>query len=292
MLRDLKAFLVSNAKRSEQLRQQMKERGTPLGMTFTPVAVGVGDTVRDMSSEIQEVTDAIERALEAEKTTDKAIALLQAALGLGKAGLDAYSLVQPVAAVAEGGAGVGPMAAAAGAEGGGTAMAMGGEVAASASGAPLQMAEIAKKVASESSEGEAAASEETASSAQEAAQEPKRGAGETRTGVKRQNRKDWKKLVQSWDEAGFGDAISPSNRELIAAGKVPIVDEAWCRYFPGDRALMGEKISMHHIGGSQLTVPLPKSRHHDAHMPGGFRKNPGGPGTTGSRETTSNERYA
>jgi filamentous hemagglutinin len=30
-----------------------------------------------------------------------------------------------------------------------------------------------------------------------------------------------------------------------------------------------------------LTVPLPKTRHIDAHMPGGFKNNPGGPGSSG-----------
>jgi filamentous hemagglutinin len=38
---------------------------------------------------------------------------------------------------------------------------------------------------------------------------------------------------------------------------------------------------MHHINGTKLTVPLPESRHLDAHMPGGYRYNPGGPGQTG-----------
>lgn len=35
---------------------------------------------------------------------------------------------------------------------------------------------------------------------------------------------------------------------------------------------------MHHVQGSPLTVPLPDTRHLDAHMPGGFRYNPSGPG--------------
>ena len=41
----------------------------------------------------------------------------------------------------------------------------------------------------------------------------------------------------------------------------------------------GERIPMHHVQGSPLTVPLPDTRHLDAHMPGGFRYNPGGPGS-------------
>ncbi len=42
---------------------------------------------------------------------------------------------------------------------------------------------------------------------------------------------------------------------------------------------VGAKISMHHTQGSPLTVPLPDTRHLNAHMPGGFRYNPGGPGS-------------
>jgi filamentous hemagglutinin len=40
-------------------------------------------------------------------------------------------------------------------------------------------------------------------------------------------------------------------------------------------------IPMHHIQGTPIVVPLPAMRHLDAHMPGGFRFNPGGPGTSG-----------
>jgi filamentous hemagglutinin len=60
-----------------------------------------------------------------------------------------------------------------------------------------------------------------------------------------------------------------------------VVDDAWVAYFPGDAGLMGERISIHHIGGGPIGVPLPYSRHLGAHMPGGFRYNPGGPGMTG-----------
>ena len=37
-----------------------------------------------------------------------------------------------------------------------------------------------------------------------------------------------------------------------------------------DAGLLGEKISMHHIGSTPLTVPLAATRHLDAHMPGGL----------------------
>lgn len=84
-----------------------------------------------------------------------------------------------------------------------------------------------------------------------------------------------------WDQSGYGEILSEVNRGAIAKGRTPIVDDAWIKYFPGDASLKGEKIPMHHIGGSPITVPLPASRHLDAHMPGGFRNNPGGPGTSG-----------
>lgn len=103
----------------------------------------------------------------------------------------------------------------------------------------------------------------------------------TSQGVERKNTQDWRRLRDLWDTTGCGDALSPANRALIAQGKVPLVDDAWIRYFPGDVSMKGQKISMHHIGGSPLTIPLPKDRHKDAHMPGGFRHNKGGPGMTG-----------
>ena len=106
----------------------------------------------------------------------------------------------------------------------------------------------------------------------------------TRGGYKRTNAADWRKTMKSWDAAGYGDVLSEENRALIKAGKVPHVDDQWIEHFPGDAPLKGEPISMHHIGGGKLTVPLPKTRHMDAHMPGGTSVNPGGPGMTGSVE--------
>jgi filamentous hemagglutinin len=147
----------------------------------------------------------------------------------------------------------------------------------------------------------AGATDRTTSEHQPEGEQPAEGpqkkrSNTTRTGVERTNRQDWRKLVKSWDEAGYGDALSAENRRRIKDGTTPIVDDAWIEYFPGDVSLRGEKISMHHIGGSKLTVPHPKTRHKDAHTPGGFRKNPGGPGMTGSlgpagREDSSDERH-
>jgi RHS repeat-associated protein len=102
----------------------------------------------------------------------------------------------------------------------------------------------------------------------------------TRTGVKRDNPGDWKRLATLWKDTGV-DALSDANLKNIDERLAPIVDDAWIRWFPGDAALKGEKISMHHVGGSRLSVPLPASRHKAAHMPGGYRFNPGGPGQSG-----------
>ena len=102
----------------------------------------------------------------------------------------------------------------------------------------------------------------------------------TRLGIKRTNTGDWRDWRDLWDDLGY-DILSTANRKLIAKGNTPIVDEKWVTVFAGDAKLLGEKISIHHIGGNKLGVPLPKTRHIDAHMPGGFRRNPGGPGTSG-----------
>lgn len=92
--------------------------------------------------------------------------------------------------------------------------------------------------------------------------------GTTRTGVVRTNAADWRALRDNWDDLGYGQILSAENRAAIAKGRTP-----------EDAGLKGERIPMHHIQGSPLTVPLPDTRHLDAHMPGGFRYNPGGPGS-------------
>ncbi|MEE1937635.1 hemagglutinin repeat-containing protein [Pseudomonas sp. 148P] len=103
--------------------------------------------------------------------------------------------------------------------------------------------------------------------------------GTTRTGVVRTNAADWRALRDNWDDLGYGQILSTENRAAIAKGRTPKVDDAWIKVFPEDAGLKGERIPMHHIQGSPLTVPLPDTRHLDAHMPGGFRYNPGGPGS-------------
>lgn len=75
--------------------------------------------------------------------------------------------------------------------------------------------------------------------------------------------------------------LSPENRKRIAKGQRPRVDSQWVEWFPGDAEKIDEVISPHHIGGSAVTVPLPYSRHLEAHMPGGYTFNIGGPGVTG-----------
>ncbi|WP_426161468.1 hypothetical protein [Pseudoduganella sp. R-34] len=101
----------------------------------------------------------------------------------------------------------------------------------------------------------------------------------TRNGVTRTNAADWRDLRDHWDDLGYGDILSAANRGKIAKGQTPKVDDAWVSVFPEDAGLMGERISMHHIGGNPITVPLAATRHLNAHVPGGFRYNPGGPGS-------------
>ncbi|WP_225981737.1 LysM peptidoglycan-binding domain-containing protein [Paracidovorax avenae] len=106
-----------------------------------------------------------------------------------------------------------------------------------------------------------------------------RPTGATRNGVVRTNAADWRDLRDHWDDLGYSEILSQANRAAIAAGRTPKVDNDWVRVFPEDAGLIGERISMHHIGGLPVTIPLPATRHMDAHMPGGYRYNPGGPGS-------------
>lgn len=100
----------------------------------------------------------------------------------------------------------------------------------------------------------------------------------TRNGIIRKNAKDWRELRDLWDKSGYKDILSEANRAKIAEGRTPVVDSEWVKFFPEDAGLKGELIPMHHIQGGPITVPLPSTRHLDAHMPGGFRNNPGGAG--------------
>jgi RHS repeat-associated protein len=109
--------------------------------------------------------------------------------------------------------------------------------------------------------------------------------GKTRYGMTRRNEAQWRELRDIWDHLdphlGTSDILSPVNRDRIARGLVPRVDDNWVRHFPGDAPHMGQNIPLHHVGGTFPVVPLPKPRHMDAHMPGGTRYNPGGGGTSG-----------
>lgn len=106
-----------------------------------------------------------------------------------------------------------------------------------------------------------------------------RSASTTRLGVNRTNAADWRDLRDHWDSLGYSEILSSANRTAIAKGRTPKVDDDWVRVFPEDAGLRGERIPMHHIGGLPVTIPLPATRHMDAHMPGGYRYNPGGPGS-------------
>ena len=103
----------------------------------------------------------------------------------------------------------------------------------------------------------------------------------TSLGVQRTNPSDWRQLRDLWDQGGYRGILSKENRARIARGETPVVDKDWVDHFPGDASKIGEKITNHHISGTNISVPLPSSRHLDAHMPGGYRYNPGGPGVSG-----------
>ena len=106
-----------------------------------------------------------------------------------------------------------------------------------------------------------------------------RPANTTRLGVTRTNAADWRDLRDHWDTLGYSEILSSTNRTAIATGRTPKVDADWIKVFPEDAGLHGERIPMHHIGGLPVTIPLPATRHMDAHMPGGYRYNSGGPGS-------------
>jgi len=91
-------------------------------------------------------------------------------------------------------------------------------------------------------------------------------ANETRMGVKRRPKQDRKKWLRAWDEAGYGDLMSPQNwNRIMNKGKAPIVDDKFIKHFPEARKLKGETIEIHHIKGSPIQMPLPKSWHKGAH---------------------------
>jgi len=100
----------------------------------------------------------------------------------------------------------------------------------------------------------------------------------TRRGIKRHSAKSWRDYRDNWDKAGYGDILSHENRIKIAKGQSPIVDDEWIAAFPEHEIYRGQKIIPHHIGGYNIVVPLPEGAHLGAHMPGGYRYNPGGPG--------------
>ncbi len=166
VVHDLKAYLISVGNRSMRLQKEMRERGInpPLGAQFAPGAVMISDTFEDISKSLQSTTDAIERCLEAERGTDKALAALDAVLGLGRAGLGAYSLVEPIGALEHGGpmGGAGAHAlAAAGVEGRGVTLA--GAVDVAGDGARLSPAGIVTAIVNDAAS--AGASKEQAHAA-------------------------------------------------------------------------------------------------------------------------------
>lgn len=88
----------------------------------------------------------------------------------------------------------------------------------------------------------------------------------TRMDVKRTPKKDRVEWLRAWDEAGYGDMMSPQNwNRIVNEGKAPIVDDQFIKYFPEAKDLKGEKIEIHHIEGSPIEMPLPESWHKASH---------------------------
>lgn len=110
---------------------------------------------------------------------------------------------------------------------------------------------------------------------------PRTQGSRTREGVRRHPGSGWRRLRDIWDKVGVGEIISSENRSRLSHDLSPRVDDAWILWFPGDEPFRGERIELHHVQGSPIVIPLPASRHREAHMPGGPRRNPGGPGRSG-----------
>jgi hypothetical protein len=317
IVRDIGHGFVALVERSGELQREAIGRGDYRGAAFAAPAAIVEQTVQtfgSISDNLRMTTEAIERVMEWRSTTDGIIGSTEAVLGIGMAMLEAWSLVEPVASLRRGGAATGGarlalVEAGAGSRAGQIAAA-GAAVAEGSLARPAIVLTIARlrdadaDALGDGPEADAVNEVDEARPGQEPepevqseqAREPEvqseqephpprsRRNGETRNGIKRNNTADWRRIRETWDEAGYGAALSPANRTRITKGRTPIVDDAWIEWFPGDAALRGEKISIHHIKGGKLNVPLPKSRHQDAHMPGGFQTNPGGPGMTGALE--------
>src|SRR5262249_20742257 len=101
--RDLKAAAIQNARHTRQIMDQAQERGLPMTPWGASFAAGVSDTVEGMRGDIEACEEDLARAMQAEAATDKAIAVLEATLHMGKAALGAYALAEPAAAITEGG---------------------------------------------------------------------------------------------------------------------------------------------------------------------------------------------
>jgi hypothetical protein len=101
--------LRQNAQHTGEIMEQAHERGipmTPMGASF---AAGVSDTVEGISVDIAQCKEDLERALEAETKAEKALHAFEAMYHLGKAGVGAYALAEPVGAMTEGGGTAGGM---------------------------------------------------------------------------------------------------------------------------------------------------------------------------------------
>jgi RHS repeat-associated protein len=61
------------------------------------------------------------------------------------------------------------------------------------------------------------------------------------------------------------DLFSDANRDLIARGFSPRVDEQWIAHFPQHQAFKGERLIHHHIDQGPIATPIPESVHRAWH---------------------------
>jgi hypothetical protein len=74
-------------------------------------------------------------------------------------------------------------------------------------------------------------------------------------------------LVYFWNEILRDniDLFSAENRQKIAEGRFPVVDETWIQHFPQHASFKGQRLVHHHIEQGPIATPLPESVHQAWH---------------------------
>ena len=72
--------------------------------------------------------------------------------------------------------------------------------------------------------------------------------------------RDYKEFWRLWRQA-YSETLSAGNKAKVDAGKAPIVDEHWVRYYPEHEPFMGMKLEHHHLRQGRWTIPLPRDFH-------------------------------